>query len=509
MNDDLKFYFAIFLRRFHYFALVAVVVSAAGIAVAFMLPTKYQAEAILLVEPPQIPDELAASTVRTIPQELLQIIEQRLMTRTNLLDIADEFDVYSDRPRMFADDIVEAMREDTTIRIRTGRNEASLFTIQFNAGRARTSADVVNAYVTRVLEDNAELRRDRAEGTMDFFAAEVERLSVDLARKSAEILDFKNANIDSLPENLNYLLDRQGDLRDRVSDIEREIASLGQQRERLIVVFNATGGTGGNDLRSPEQRELDALRNELDQALTIYSEQNPRVKQLRNRIASLETAVSSQGTPGDGGQGEARQSLLELQLSEIDTRVELLKDERANIENEVVELRQNIEKTPTNSVALEALLRDYGNLQQQYDLAVNAASRAATGERIELLSKGERISIISQPVAPREPTSPNRPMIALLSVLGGLAGGVAFVTLIELLNRSIRRPADLVKGLGITPLATLPLIRTPGEVARRRGLIFSTILFSTAATIAAAYYLHTAVIPLDLLMDRLLGAAGF
>ena len=510
MNEDLRFYFAVFLRRFHYFALVALVVSAAGIAVAMILPTKYESEAILLVEPPQIPDELAASTVRTIPQELLEIIEQRLMTRTNLLDIADEFDVYLDRPRMFADDIVEAMREDTVIRISTGRNQASLFTISFSADRARVSADVVNAYVNRVLEDNAELRRDRAEGTMDFFAAEVERLSVDLARKSAEILDFKNANIDSLPENLNYLLDRQGDLRDRVADIEREIASLGQQRERLIVVFNATGGTGvgGQDLRSDAERELDAARDQLEQALTIYSEQNPRVKQLRKRIASLETTVAAQGPSSDGGDGAARQSILELQLSEIDTRVELLKDERTKIEEEVLELRANIEKTPTNSVALEALLRDYENLQQQYDLAVNAASRAATGERIELLSKGERISVISQPVAPREPTSPNRPLIAALSVVGGLLAGVAFVALVELLNRSIRRPADLVNGLGITPLATLPMIRTPGEVARRRGIIFSVILFSTAATIAAAYYLHTAVIPLDLLVDRLLDAAG-
>ena len=510
MNEDIRFYFAVFLRRFHYFAFIALVVSAAGIATAFILPTRYQAEAILLVEAPQIPDELAASTVRTIPQEQLQITEQRLMTRANLLDIADEFDVFEGRPRMFADEIVDEMREDTEIDIRTGRNEASILTIRFTANTPGDSADVVNAFVTKVLEDSAELRRDRAEGTMDFFSAEVERLSIDLASKSAEILDFKNANIDALPENLNYQLDRQGDLRDRLADIEREISSLGQQRERLIVVFNATGGqsAAGNDLRSEEQKELDALNGQLDQFLTIYSEQNPRVKALRARIASLEVAVASQGgTVSDAA--NPQESLLDLQLSEIDARVKLLAEERIAVEEEIVALRANIEATPTNSVALEALLRDYENLQQQYDLAVGSASRAATGERIELLSKGERISVISQAVPPQEPTSPNRPLIAVASVIGGLALGAGFVLLIELTNRSIRRPVDLVNGLGISPLSTLPLIRTPGEVARRRGVIFTTILFSTAATIAVAYYIHWSVIPLDLLVDRFLRAFNF
>ncbi len=64
MIADIKFYLSLFLRRFHYFLLVAMAVSAVGITMAYTLPSVYEAEARLLVESPQIPGDLAESTVR-------------------------------------------------------------------------------------------------------------------------------------------------------------------------------------------------------------------------------------------------------------------------------------------------------------------------------------------------------------------------------------------------------------------------------------------------------------
>ena len=48
---------------------------------------------VILVETPQIPEELAASTVRTPAFEQLQIVQQRLLTRGHMLDIARRLDV--------------------------------------------------------------------------------------------------------------------------------------------------------------------------------------------------------------------------------------------------------------------------------------------------------------------------------------------------------------------------------------------------------------------------------
>ena len=78
---ELKYYFALFMRRLHYFLIVASLITAAAVTVAMTLPPAYESQAQLLVESPQIPEELAASTVRTHPIEQLRILERKLMTR--------------------------------------------------------------------------------------------------------------------------------------------------------------------------------------------------------------------------------------------------------------------------------------------------------------------------------------------------------------------------------------------------------------------------------------------
>ncbi len=511
MNSELRFYISIFLRRFHYFALVTIVVSAAAIATSILLPTKYYSDALLLVESPQIPEELAATTVQSNPAEMLEVIEQRLLTRTNLLEIASQFNVFEDRASMFPDDVVEEMRRATTTRISTGPDRASLFMIGFEAEDSQTAALVVGDYVTRILESNVALRTGRAEGTLEFFEQEIERLSADLSRKSAEILQFKNANINALPENLDYTLARHDEIRDRLLEIDREIGGLGQQRERLILIFNATGGVGSNqqDLRSPKERELDQVREELTEALTIYSETNPRVKLLRGRMERLEAAVASEtGSEPDEAGAAKPVTILDVQLAELDARVAQLKEEKVGLEAQFDILSEALAKIPGNSIALEALERDYVNIQTQYNQAVSRGSDAATGERIELLSKGERISVINPPVASREPSFPNRPLIAIGGIVGAVFLGICLVLLMEVLNRSIRRPTELTRSLGISPLATIPLIRTPGEIVMRRGIILGSIVMVTSVAVGAIFYTHTQIMPLDLLADRTLSKIG-
>lgn len=109
---DLKFYWAVFLRRLPYFLVVAALLTAVGVTVAMVLPAVYRSQASMLVEPQQIPDQLAETTVPINPYEQAQIIEQRLMTRANLLELADRLGLYEDLPEpMSANAIVGDMRD--------------------------------------------------------------------------------------------------------------------------------------------------------------------------------------------------------------------------------------------------------------------------------------------------------------------------------------------------------------------------------------------------------------
>src|SRR4051794_15515663 len=93
-NLDLKFYWAVFLRRLPYFLVIVAFLTAGAVTVATILPPVYTSSASMLVEPQQIPGDLAQTTVPVNPYEQAQIIEQRLMTRANLLALARRIGMY-------------------------------------------------------------------------------------------------------------------------------------------------------------------------------------------------------------------------------------------------------------------------------------------------------------------------------------------------------------------------------------------------------------------------------
>lgn len=506
MTFDFKFYLSIFFRRFHYFVLILAVVAASGITVAMMLPPKYEAEALLLIEQPQIPTDLAASTVQGVgPRVEIQIIRQQITTRATVLEIADKMQVYPNRSALDPNAVIADMRNRITIADRIQRGSAPTVSVRFSARDPQLAAAVTNELVTRILELNVEMRTGNATQTLEFFEQEAARLEQEVQVKSNRILEFKLQNQNALPESLDFRRAQQTALQNRAIQIERDIAGLQERRVNLVDLFERTGrvDTVAANL-TPEQRQLQQLQSELDSALLVYSEQNPRVRVLQTKIASLQAAVAAQG----GSEDEDAPSLFELQLSDIDAQIEILERQRGETEEALAELAQSVEETPANAIRLGELNRSLDLSQQQLSETMRNLSTAQMGERIEVMSKGQRLSVVESAVVPRTPVSPNRQLIAAASVGAGFALGLALVVLLELLTAAIRRPVEIKNKLGITPLATLPYIRTRRQTVVRRTIIVGVIALAVIGFPAIIWALHTYYLPLDLLVERVLQQSG-
>jgi succinoglycan biosynthesis transport protein ExoP len=503
MSFDIRFHLLRFLRRFHYFLLVAVAVAAVGLTTAAVLPPVYRAEARLLVESPQIPLDLAASTVSTAAPEALQIIQQRLLTRANLLDMAERLQIYPDRSALTPDKIVEDIRRRILITLPEAKAAAAFVTVAFNAPTGTLSAQVTNDIVTQILQENVALRTATAGQTLDFFQQEVDRLGGELSQQGARILEFKLQNKEALPDSMEYRRARQASQQERLLQLQRELASLGERRARMIEIYESTGQLETETAPiSPEEAQLRKLQDDLATALIVYSPQNPQVKLLQGKIALLEETVKAQRAAGNPEASGL--SAFDLQISDLDSQIAFASDEKRAIEAELVALQESIDATPNNSIALDALQRDYDNIQTQYNAAVARLAQASTGDRIEALSKGQRITVVEQAVVPGDPTSPNRPLIAAGGVFGGLFLGIAFVVLLEAMNRTLHRPVDLQKRLGIAAFATVPFVRTRGEVIRRRLVISGLMLAVVAGIPAVLFAVHSYYLPLDLIIARVL-----
>jgi polysaccharide chain length determinant protein (PEP-CTERM system associated) len=507
---DLKYYLSIFWRRFPYFLVIAVFVSAIGLTVASILPPVYRSTASLLVERQQIPGDLASSTVPVDAIEMIQIIEQRLMTRANLLDMANRFGVYADRPGISANDIVSDMRARTTFQSQAPRGRgsvgATIISVSFESPSPAQAAQITNELTTLILRENAQMRTGRATDTLEFFEQEVDRLAAELDRKSSEILEFKNANQDSLPDSLASRRNQQTIQQERLLQLEREETALRDARDRTVRIYEQTGRVVSNRQRTREEEDLETLRQQLAQARLVYSETSPAVTQLKTRISVLEPIVAEQIAMLNPDFLEM--SEIEIQLAQIDGRLEFIAGEKARIEAELADIERSIRETPANELSLGALERDRSNLQSQYDAAVSRASQAAVGERLELLAKGERFTLIEQATPPESPLKPNRLLIGGGSVIAGLGAGAGFILLLELLNRSVRRPVEITAKLGIEPFATVPYIHTQREMRWKRGVVGAALALVVVGIPAALFALHTFYLPLDLILRNLASRLG-
>ena len=86
-----------------------------------------------------------------------------------------------------------------------------------------------------------------------------------------------------------------------------------------------------------------------------------------------------------------------------------------------------------------------------------------------------------------------------LPICVGAAAGL--FALLEILNSSIRRPAELVSRVGITPIATIPYIRTRRQEVTRRMLQVSVLLLFFIVAPAVLYFVHQYVVPLPELAE--------
>ncbi|RVK26164.1 GumC family protein [Sinorhizobium meliloti] len=502
---DVRFYTSILMRKSPYMAAITAAALAIAVAVAFVLPPVYRASARILVEAPQIPTDLARSTVPIQAVQQLQIIRQEITTREDLLALADKLGIYAEsKERPTDEDIVDDMRsrigfEEVDLGAPDGGLGTSVFSVAFAAAEPGLAAKVANELVDLILFKQQQQRTDRAADTLQFFNQEVGRLSSDLNRIEAEMLRFKNENADTLPESLDFRRNQQTSQLERLISLEREETDLLGKRSNLAESYALTGQLSDGEAATPEQQMLLQLNRALADQLAVFSEASPNIVALRTRIASLQERLrvrqAQEIHPSSKKQGH---STFDLQLSYIDERLRSIAREKATITESIGALTKSITATPASETVLNSLERNRANLQTQYNTAIARRAEALMGQQIEKRSDGGRVSVLERATPPDSPESPKRRRIALMGAVGGMGLAVAFVTLLEFLNGAIRRPVELARLLGHKPIATIPYIPKPEENRFRIRSTLAAVL-SAAAVPALLIAIHYLYLPLSVM----------
>ena len=514
IDIDFKFYLSLFIRRFALFMLVFLALAAAGITVAYILPSIYRASATILVEPPR--NTVINATINTPPAQQLEAIRKRMMTRTNLLDIADRLRIFEDRPEMSPSAQIEEMATSTDFQLtalgeltrspRLPPNAVS-FTVSYRSQDPNVAARVTNELVTLMLDENVRDRTETAAEATAFYEQEAKRIEGQLTDLERQIVLFKTENADALPAGLPVRIQQAANIENNLKGLDIQIQDLTDQRDQIRAAIEnpALLPQTGQPL-SPEEQQLKALQAQLAVKRGTFSEEHPEIKRLRAEIGVLEDIIRDQ--LANIGDTSAAPTQLQINLGTIETQIERLQRQAEDLKAQLADVNVSIARTPDVEMQFNVLTRRQAGLQAQYDNAIASRNAAERGETIEANRQGYRFELIQRANVPESPESPNRLLIAGMSLVGGVGAGLGLLVLLELLNQSIRRPSELISGLGIQPFATIPYIATRSEIIRGRLRVAASLAAVAIGLPALLYLIHYQYMPLDLLMTNLLERFG-
>ena len=328
-EKGLQDYLSMLRRRKWLIIVPFVVLFTASIAVAVLLPPVYRSSATILIEEPDVPRELVASTITGFADQRLQVINQRVMATQNLLEVIRKYDLYAEaRQRQPVNEVINDMRERIGMDLisaevrdpRSGRaGDATIaFKVWFEDGSAQTAQRVVNELVSLYLSENLRGRQRQVTETASFLANEASRLRAAIAELEKRFTELKVKHAGSLPEQRTYNLQSidRGDqeLRDlgrRAQTLQDRITYL--QAELTRISPYATFTVGGQAIMSPAN-QLRALRTQLTSLSNRYTADHPDVVQLRRDISALEKEVGGGPSAADLRQ-ELRRIEAELALA--------------------------------------------------------------------------------------------------------------------------------------------------------------------------------------------------
>jgi len=194
---DPSHYYEVVKKRIFYLIFPFIVVLAIGTATAMLWPPTYLSEGKILVESQQIPTDLVRPTVTATAKERIQVIQQRVTTRENLLAIVDKYQMFADRrDRLSRTELLDLMRQ--SIRVEPieldqarGRIETIAVTVGFSHRQPDIATKVANELLTLFLNEDARNRTNRAMETTKFLAREVQRLEGELGSIEGKIAEVK------------------------------------------------------------------------------------------------------------------------------------------------------------------------------------------------------------------------------------------------------------------------------------------------------------------------------
>jgi uncharacterized protein involved in exopolysaccharide biosynthesis len=344
--------------------LVGFLAVCATIAGALLWPSTYRSTATILIEEPDVPNDLVKSTVSTFANDRLQVIQQRVMTNQNLSDIIDRFGLYQD---MLADtprsQIIMAMRNKIDMEVVSAdvaqqqkptaqqQQQASIaFTVSFDSASPQVAQQVAGRLTDLYLAENVQSRQEKAAGTVEFMNQQSQKLYAEVEDLGKKLSDFRAQNAGALPEQLAANMQVLGQMQQTLMQNQRDASALAEKKTFLQNQLGSVSPympmTAQGQPATP-QAQLMALELQYVDLSAKYGPKHPDVVHLQKQIDSLKAQVGTGDSPAPAQQQLAQ---LQQQLADALQRYGENHPEVQKLRKQLDDLKADLAKTPQQAI---------------------------------------------------------------------------------------------------------------------------------------------------------------
>jgi succinoglycan biosynthesis transport protein ExoP len=514
---NLEHYWGIVRRRHMYFLVPFFVGWLVVWSASWVLPSVYKSSTLILVEQPSMPKDYVTPNVVDDLQAQVQSISEQILSRTRLLHIVDELNLYpQERGRLTHDDLAERMRRDIQIELVKGeQHQVTSFNITYSSHDPHMAQQVTGELTDLFINENEQLRQQESGDVTKFLESQVESARQSLAEQEEKVKQYKEQHLGELPtqlgSNLQILTGLQNQLQtqeDALNAARQQNAYLQSlmQQSRALQRSPKTGDSAPVGLPALDQ-ELDKLKAQLADLSSHYTERHPDVRKLKEQIAKTEKlreqaladlkAAPANSSANDPSPSEDMNTADGAATIQLQSQLKANQIEMANRERDVAALTAKINEyqarlndEPVREQQYLDLTRGYDQQKANYDDLLKKKNSSAMATSMELRQQGEHFRMIDPPSLPVKPSFPNRMQLCGVGlgvglVLGGvLAGGAEF------LDDRLYNERELKELLPVTVISEIPAITSQADERRQAkklwiswattGVVFATILVGSA-----------------------------
>jgi polysaccharide biosynthesis transport protein len=517
---DLERYLGIARRRHLLFLIPLFFGWLAVWSMSWVLPPRYKSGTLILVEQPTMPKDYVTPNVNDDLQERLQSITQQILSRTRLLHIIDELNLFADERGLNNPDAkVERMRKDIDIEIvKDTQNRITSFNVYYTSRDPHQAQQVTSELTNLFINENLEVRQQQSEDTTKFLESQLEEARQNLAIQEQKIREFKGQHLQELPTQQQSNLQILSGLQSQLHSEEDGLGNAQQQHvylQTLLSQYRSLQGPTASDGMQPGlpaiDQELDKLKSQLADLRSRYTEQHPDVRKLKDQIAQTEkmraqflaelknkqTEEPSAATTHLTGDFAQATPLAQLQSQLQANEIESKNREKAiaALQQKINDYQARLNQEPVREQQLADLTRGYDQTKASYDDLLKKKNESEMATDMERLQQGERFRIIDPPSLPVKPDFPNRLRFCGIGLVVGLALGMGVVGIFEIMDDRLYSEKEIKDLLPVPVISEVPVITNlADEVKGKRtmwlGWATAAIVFVTILACSAFSYLR-------------------